>query len=69
MISKILTDILGYILMIGFILCLLGGSIYMIIGGIREYLEEADSFDLFVIIAGSIGVLMSVALVLKAFGL
>lgn len=69
MISEILMDILAYILFTSFILCFFGGSIYMIIGGIREYLEEADSFDLFVIIAGSIGALISVTLVLKAFGL
>jgi len=69
MISEILTDILGYILIGGFILGFLGGSIYTVIYGIRGYLEEADEFCLFVIVVGCIGVMIGVIIILKAFGL
>ena len=69
MISGILSGILGCILMIGFILCLLSGCIYIIICGIRGYLDEADRFCIFVIVAGCIGVMMVAIIVLKAFGL
>lgn len=69
MISGILTDILGYILFTSFILCFLGGSIYGIICGIREYLEEEDGFCLFMIVAGCVGVMCAVIIILKALGL
>lgn len=69
MISEILTNILGYILIGGFVLGLLGGCIYAIICGIREYLEEEDGFCLFVIVVGCIGVMMAVIIILKFFGL
>lgn len=69
MISGILSSILGYILIEGFILGFLGGCIYVIICGIREYLEEEDGFCLFVIVMGSIGAMMAVILILKALGL
>lgn len=70
MISGILTSILGYVLFIGFILFLLGGGIYLIIEGIREYLKGAtDSFHLFEIIVGCVSVMIAVIIVLKTFGL
>lgn len=69
MISEILTNILGYILIGGFVLGLFGGSIYAIICGIREYLEEEDGFCLFVIVMGSIGAMIALILILKALGL
>lgn len=69
MISGILSDILGYILIGGFILGFFGGCIYVIICGIREYLEEEDKFCLFVIVAGCIGVMLVAIIVLRAFGL
>ena len=69
MISGILTSILGYILIIGFILGFLGGCIYIVIYGIHEYLEEADRFCIFVIVAGCIGIMMVVIIILKGFGL
>jgi hypothetical protein len=69
MISGILSDILGYILIGGFILCFFSGCIYVIIRGIREYLEEEDKFCLFVIVAGCVGVMMVAIIILRAFGL
>ena len=69
MISGILSEILGNILFIGFFLGFLVGCIYIIICGIRGYLEEEDRFCLFMIVAGCIGVMIVVIIVLKAFGL
>lgn len=69
MISGILLSIFGYILFIGFILCFLGGSIYIIICGVRGYLAEEDGFCLFVIAMGCVGVMIVAIIVLKAFGL
>ena len=69
MISGILSNILGHILIVGFILCFLGGCIYVIIRSIREYLEEEDKFCLFTIAAGCVGVMIVVIIILKAFGL
>jgi len=69
MISGILSDILGDILIIGFILCFLAGCVYIIICGIREYLEEEDKFCLFVIVAGCVGVMLVAIIILRAFGL
>ena len=69
MISGILSSILGYILFVGFILCFLGSCIYIIICGIRGYLDEADGFCIFVIVAGCIGVMIVAIITLKALGL
>ena len=69
MISGILSDILEYILIGGFIFCFLGGCIYVIICGIRGYLEDEDNFCLFVIAAGCVGVMIVAIIILKAFGL
>ena len=69
MISGILVNILGYILFIGFILCFFGGCIYIIICGIRGYLAEEDEFCIFVIVAGCIGIMIDVIIILKALGL
>lgn len=69
MISRILSDILGYILIGGFILCFFGGCIYLIICGIREYLKEEDKFYLFVIVVGCVGVMLVAIIVLRTFGL
>ena len=69
MISEILADILSYILFISFILCFSGGCIYVIICGIRGYLEEEDGFCIFVIVAGCVGVMIVAIIILKAFGL
>lgn len=69
MISGVLSSILGYILFIGFILCFLSGCIYIIICGIRGYLDEADGFCIFVIVAGCIGIMIIAIIVLKALGL
>lgn len=69
MISGVLSGILGYILITGFILCLLSGCIYIIICGIRRYLEEEDRFCIFVIVAGCIGIMMVAIIILRAFGL
>ena len=69
MISGILSSILAYILFISFILAFCGGCVYLIIYGIREYLEEEDGFFLFVTVLGCIGVMIVVIIVLKAFGL
>lgn len=69
MISGILSNILWYILLIGFILCFLGSCIYIIICGIREYLAEEDGFCIFVIVAGCIGIMIDVIIILKALGL
>ena len=64
-----ISGILSGILMIGFILCLLSGCIYIIICGIRGYLDEADRFCIFVIVAGCIGVMIVAIIALKALGL
>jgi len=69
MISGILANILGYILFTSFILCFLCGCVYIIICGIRGYLEDEDNFCLFVITAGCVGVMIVAIIVLKAFGL
>ena len=69
MISGILSDILGTILFIGFFLGFLVGCIYIIVCGIRGYLEEEDRFCLSIIVAGCIGIMMVAIIVLKAFGL
>ena len=69
MISGILVDILVYILFINFILCFLGGCIYVIIYSIREYLKEANGFYIFLIVVGCVGVMMVIIIVLGAFGL
>lgn len=69
MISGFLSGILGYILITSFILCLLSGCIYIIICGIRGYLEEEDRFCIFVIVAGCIGVMMVAIIILRALGL
>ena len=64
-----ISGILSSILVIGFILCLLSGCIYIIICGIRGYLDEADGFCIFVIVAGCIGVMIVAIITLKALGL
>ena len=64
-----ISGILSSILVIGFILCLLSGCIYIIICGIRGYLDEADEFCIFVIVAGCIGVMIVAIIALKALGL
>lgn len=69
MISKILVDILGYILSISFILGFLGGCIYLIIDGIRNYLKNTDWIYLFEIVSGCTGIMIVVIIILKAFGL
>lgn len=69
MINGILSSILGYIVTIGFILGFLGGCIYIIICGIRGYLEDEDNFCLFVIAAGCVGIMIVAIIILKAFGL
>lgn len=70
MISGILASILGYILFISFILLLLGGGIYLIIGSIQEYLEGiTDSFYLVGIILGCVCVMLAAIIILRAFGL
>lgn len=69
MISEILVDILSYILFISFILCFSGGCVYVIICGIREYLEEEDGFFIFATVMGCVGAMIVIILVLKAFGL
>jgi hypothetical protein len=69
MISGILSEILGGILIIGFILSFLAGCIYIIICGIHGYLEDADGFCIFVIVAGCIGIMIIAIIVLRAFGL
>lgn len=69
MISGILSEILGDILFIGFFLGFLIGCIHIIIWGIQGYLEEEDKFCLFMIITGCIGIMITVIIVLKAFGL
>lgn len=69
MISGILADILSYILFISFILSFSGGCIYVIICGIRGYLEEEDGFCLFVIVEGCVGIMLVAIIALKAFGL
>lgn len=71
MISGILANILGYTLFISLILFLLGSGIYLIITGIREYLEDAENslFYLFGIILGCICIIIAAMLILKTFGL
>ena len=69
MISGILSSILGYILITGFILGFLSGCIYIIICGIHGYLEDSDGFCIFVIVAGCIGLMMVAIIILKVFGL
>ena len=69
MISEILISILGYILFTSFILGFFGGCVYIIICGIRGYLEDEDGFCIFIIAAGCIGIMIIVIIVLKAFGL
>ena len=69
MISGILSNILGYILIIGFILGFLGGSIYLIIYGVREYLAEKNWVWLSLTVFGCISVMAVIILILKAFGL
>ena len=69
MISGILSEILGSILLIGFFLGFLVSCIYGIICGIRGYLEEKDEFCIFAIVAGCIGIMIVAIIVLKAFGL
>ena len=69
MISGILSDILGYILIGGFILGFLGGCVYIIICRIQEYLREEDGFCIFTIAAGCVGVMIVAIIVLRAFGL
>lgn len=64
-----ISGILVNILFTNFILCFFGGCIYIIIYGIRGYLEEEDGFYLFAIIIGCISVMIVVIIVLKAFGL
>ena len=64
-----ISGILSSILFIGFILCFLGGCIYIIICGIWGYLKEEDGFCIFVIVAGCIGVMIDVIIILKALGL
>ena len=69
MISGILSSILGYILIGGFILGFFGACVYLIIWGIRQYLEEEGGFFLFATILGCIGAMIVIIIVLKAFGL
>jgi hypothetical protein len=69
MISKILVDILGYVLFISFILCFLGGCIYLIIDSIRKYLEDTDLFYLLEAVLGCIGIMIIAIIILKTFGL
>ena len=69
MISGILSEILAYILFIGFGLCFLGSCIYLVIYGVREYLKDTDGFYLFEVVIGCIGVMIVTIIVLKAFGL
>lgn len=69
MISGILVNILAYILFTSFILCFSGGCIYLIIDGIRNYLEDTDGLYLFEIVVGCVGAMIVAIIVLKAFGL
>ena len=69
MISRILADILAYILFISFILCFSGGCIYLIIDGIRNYLDNTEGLYLFEIVTGCVGVMIITIIVLGAFGL
>ena len=69
MISEILTDILMYILFTSFILGFLGVCIYLIIDGVREYLENTEGLYLFQVVMGCIGIMLNVIIILKAFGL
>lgn len=69
MISGFLSEILGDILITGFALGFLAGCIYIIVCGIRGYLEEEDRFCIFVIVAGCIGIMIITIIVLRAFGL
>ena len=69
MISGILANILAYILFISFSLCFSGGCIYLIIDGIRNYLEDMYGLYLFEIVTGCVGVMVIIIIVLGAFGL
>jgi len=69
MISEILSNILGYILIGGFILGFLGGCVYIIICGIQGYLREEDGFCIFIIAAGCVGVMIVAIIILRTFGL
>ena len=69
MISGILSSILGYILIGGFILGFSGGCVYLIIYGIREYLEEANGFFIFATVLGCFGVTIVAIIILGVFGL
>jgi len=69
MISGTLSTILACILFISFILCFFGGCVYLIIYGIRQYLEEEDGFFIFATIMGCVGAMIVIIIVLKAFGL
>ena len=69
MISGILTDILMYILFTSFILGFLGACIYLIIDGVREYLENTEGLYLFQVVMGCIGIMLNVIIILKTFGL
>jgi len=69
MISGILSNILAYILFTSFILCFFGGCVYLIIYGVRQYLEEEDGFFIFATVIGCIGVMLVAIIVLRAFGL
>ena len=69
MISGILVNILGYVLFISFILCSFGVCVYLIIDGIRNYLEDTGWLYLFETILGCIGIMTVVIIILKTFGL
>lgn len=68
MVSGILVNILTYILFTSLCLCFLGGSISLIILGIRG-LEEEDWSYLLIIILGCIGIMITAIFILKVFGL
>jgi len=68
MISRILANILAYILSISLSLCFLGGGISLIILGIRG-LEEEDWSYLLVIALGCVSIMIVAIVILKAFGL
>ena len=69
MISGILVNILGHILFIGFILCFLGIAIYLIIDGIRKYLENINLLFIFEIVLGCVCVMTAIILALMVLGL
>lgn len=68
MISGILANILAYILFISLGLCFLGGGIFLIILGIQGLREEDWSY-LLIIILGCISIMITIIVILKAFGL